>query len=197
MKRKEDNHMEDGQCMTYNGIIEGQSAWMAEYAQDMRKDAIRQAKKAFENGRDQIYSALTAVNCVLSYARAEGLTSLSENECFRGGKPHVLDLIEKKEHRTVPLRQYLAFGLDAIPGGEMPRWAGELMVNRYHANRYAAREAFIAYIYFVGVIGVVYCMPSEVLMEYFLSVIPDEETDTFNTFAERLRNQDMNVWWKE
>lgn len=169
--------------------MEGGLIPMSAYAREMQKNAIGQAKKAFENGREQIYSAMTVLNDVISYIRKEGLIALSHDNTFRGENPYVLDLIKEKEHGKVPLRQYLEFGLEHISCGETSELIEELMVNRYYVNSYAAEDAFTAYIYLIGVTRMMFGTSFDRLIDYFVSLIPDEEICTFNVFAGEIRKQ--------
>lgn len=161
---------------------------MSGYASEMRKDAVSQAKEAFENGRQKIFLALSVINDIISYARKEGLIALSSDADFRNGSPYILDL-EEKEYGTVPLRQYLQFGLDHISNGEQPEYVEELVTNRYFANSYAAEDAFIAYIYSTSVFGILYGLSFEQMLDYTASIIPDDELCEFNAFADEKKRQ--------
>ncbi|MDE7432338.1 MAG: hypothetical protein K2N34_10565 [Lachnospiraceae bacterium] len=85
------------------------------FARGMMRDAIRQAGTAFNEGREQIYLAMEVVSRVLAYALEEGRLALSKDQLFRGeGRPYILDIIEGKERREVPLRPYLEFGWNML-----------------------------------------------------------------------------------
>lgn len=157
---------------------------------EIQKNAVIQAGDAFKIEKERIYSALTALDGVISYLRKEGFPALSADEGFRGGKPYVLDMLEEKEQGKVPLRKYLEFGLEHLSSGKEPELLEELMINKYHANSYAAADAFIVYIYFMGVKGMSCGMPFSRMLEYFASVIPDTEADAFAAFAEESRKQE-------
>ena len=157
---------------------------------EIQKNAVIQAGDAFKTEREEIYSALTALDSVISYVRTEGFTALSADEDFRGGKPYVLDMLEEKDHGKVPLRKYLEFGLEHLSSGDEPELLEELMINKYHANSYAAADALIASIYLMGVKGMPCGMPFSQMLEYFTSVIPDAEADAFEAFAQERRKQE-------
>lgn len=161
---------------------------MFQYVQDMRMDAVRNSKEAFEKGRKQIYLAMTVLYDIMEYVKENSLLALSDDEFFREGKPYVLDIIEQKEHSEVPLRKYLKFGLEIASSGESPEILEDFMVSRYYANRYDAKDALTACIYCVGLIGMIYGICFRQLLKYFVSFIPDEEECTFYNFAEEKQN---------
>lgn len=125
----------------------------------------------------------------MAYAAAEGRMALSKEKLFRGEKPYILDIIESEEHRAVPLRLYLEFGMEYVTCGEEPEFIGELMVNRYYANGYVGAEAFIACIYCMGVLGLVYGTFVRELLKYFSSIIPGGETAEFERFVQEKEEQ--------
>ncbi|MDE7432337.1 MAG: hypothetical protein K2N34_10560 [Lachnospiraceae bacterium] len=79
--------------------------------------------------------------------------------------------------------------MEHVTCGESPEYIEELMVNRYLANGYAAEDALTAYIYCTSVVGLVYGVTFQQLLEYFASIVPDAETDRFNKFVEEKEGQ--------
>ena len=161
---------------------------MSQYVKRMRMDAVKQAKKAFESGGEQVYRAMEVIGEVMLYARRQGLTALAKAESFRNG-PYVLDLIEEKLGNKVPMRLYLEFGMEHISYGEEPEDVAELMVNRYFANGYMAADALVAYIYCISIVGMIYGISYAYMLEYFSSLVPDSEISGFSGFAEKKRKQ--------
>jgi len=161
---------------------------MFRYVKEMRLDAVRQARKAFGNGGQQVYAAMGAVGEVMLYARKQGLAALSKDEFFRNG-PYVLDIIEEKLGDKVPMRPYLEFGLEHISKGEEPEDVAGLMTNRYFASGYMAADALTAYIYCISILGMVYGVSYAYMLEYFGSLVPDCELSGFSGFAEEKRKQ--------
>lgn len=159
------------------------------YARGMMQDAIRQSHMAFQGNREQIYFAMEVVNRIMAYAAAEGRMALSKEQLFRGEKPYILDIIESEEHRAVPLRLYLEFGMEYVTCGENPEVIEEFMVNRYYANGYMETEAFTACIYCIGVLGLVYGTFFHDMLKYFSSIIPDSETAEFEIFVKEKEEQ--------
>lgn len=151
---------------------------------DMRQEALRQAKNAFaEGGREEIFFAVEVINEVLEYAKKEGLLALAKDEFFRQkGEPYILDAIEKKG-KTVPLKKYLAYGLDRVSYGDDLEMLDAFLENRYYANDYAGKDTFIAYIYLIGITAVAQGLSFEQILECFKSFIIDEEEDAFDEFA--------------
>jgi len=156
---------------------------MSPDVREMRMDAIKQAKEAFMDGRQQMYAALQAVGELLPYVWNNGVSELSKDESFREGKPYVLDLIEEKLGNKVPMRRYLEFGLEHISNGDDPADVAELLVNRYFAGRYTAADALTAYIYCISVERLVYGISYGRILEYVSSLVPDSELSRFDEFA--------------
>lgn len=161
---------------------------MFQYVKEMRLDAVRQARKAFGDGGQQVYAAMGAVGEVMLYARKQGLAALSKDEFFRDG-PYVLDIIEEKLGDKVPMRPYLEFGLEYISKGGEPEDVAGFMTNRYFASGYMAVDALTAYIYCISILGMVYGISYAYMLEYFVSLIPDSELAGFGRFAEEKRKQ--------
>ena len=159
------------------------------YAREMMREAIQQSRTAFKENRDQVYFAMEVVSRVMAYATTEGRMALSKEQLFRGDKPYILDMVENEEHRAVPLRPYLEFGMEYVTCGENPEVIGEFMVNRYYANGYMGAEAFTAYIYCIGVLGLVYGTFFHEMLKYFSSIIPDNEMDEFERFVKEKEEQ--------
>lgn len=156
---------------------------MSPDVREMRMDAIKQAKEAFMDGRQQMYAALQAVGELLPYVWNNGVSELSKDESFREGKPYVLDMIEEKLGNKVPMRRYLEFGLEHISNGEDPADVTELLVNRYFAGRYTAADALTAYIYCISIERLVYGISYARILEYVGSLVPDSEMSQFDKFA--------------
>jgi len=161
---------------------------MFRYVQEMRLDAVRQAKKAFGNGREQVYATMGVVGEVMLYARKQGIAALSLDEFFRDG-PYVLDIIEEKLGDKVPMRPYLEFGLEYISRGGEPEDVACLMTNRYFSSRYKAADALTAYIYCISILGMVYGISYAYMLEYFRSLVPDCGLSGFNGFMGEKRKQ--------
>lgn len=152
---------------------------------EMREEALRQAREAFAEGREEIYSAMEVIYDVLEYTIKESPIALSKDEFFRReGEPYILDAIEEKG-RKVPLKEYLAYGIDRVSYGEEFELLNVLMENRYFANAYSGKDAFISYIYMVGVIAIARGLAFEMILAYYRSFIIDEELEVFDMFASR------------
>lgn len=161
---------------------------MFQYVKEMRLDAVRKAKKAFGDSGRQVYCAMGVIGELMLYARTQGLAALSKEEFFRDG-PYVLDLIEEKIGDKVPMRPYLEFGLEHIHKGEEPEDVADLMTNRYFASGYMEADALTAYIYCIGILGMVYGISYAYMLEYFGSLVPDSELSGFGRFTEEKRKQ--------
>ena len=152
---------------------------------EMRQHALGQARKAFAEGREDIYSAMEVIHDVLEYTIKESPIALSKDEFFRReGEPYILDAIEEKG-RKVPLKEYLAYGIDRVSFGDEFELLNVFMENRYYANAYSGKNAFISYIYLVGVIAIARGLVFEMILAYYRSFIPDEEKEAFDKFASR------------
>ena len=152
---------------------------------EMREEALRQAHEAFAEGRDEIFFAIEVIYEILEYAKKEGLLALSKDEFFRqNGEPYILDAIEEKG-KKVPLKEYLAYAIDRVSFGDEFELLNVVMENRYYANAYSGKDAFISYIYLVGVIAIARGLSFEMILAYYRSFIPDEEEEAFDKFASR------------
>lgn len=153
---------------------------------EMRQHALGQAREAFAEGREEIYSAMEVIYEIVEYAKKEGLLALSKDEFFRReGEPYILDAIEEKG-KKVPLKEYLAYGIDRVSYGDEFELLNVFMENRYFANAYSGKDAFISYIYLVGVIAAIARgLAFETILAYYRSFIPDEEEEAFDKFASR------------
>lgn len=152
---------------------------------EMREEALRQAKVAFAEGREEIYSAMEVIYDVLEYTIKESPIALSKDEFFRReGEPYILDAIEEKG-KKVPLKEYLAYGIDRVSYGEEFELLNVVMENRFYVNAYSGKDAFISYIYLVGVIAIARGLAFEIILAYYRSFIPDEEEEAFDKFASR------------
>lgn len=149
---------------------------------DMRQDALRQAKAAFAESRDEIFSAIEVINEILEYAKKEGLLALSQDKFFRQEELHILDAIEEKG-KKVPLKQYLSYALEHVSNGEELELLDVFMENRYFANSYTGKEAYISYIYLIGITSIAQGLNFGQLLLCFRSLIPDSETESFEEFA--------------
>lgn len=152
---------------------------------EIREEALRQAKVAFAEGRDEIFFAIEVIYEILEYAKKEGLLALSKDEFFRReGEPYILDAIEEKG-KKVPLKEYLAYGIDRVSYGDEFELLNVVMENRYYANAYFGKDKLISYIYLVGVIAIARGMAFEMILAFYRSFIPDEELEVFDMFASR------------
>lgn len=152
---------------------------------EMREEVLRQAKVAFAEGREDIYSAIEVIYDVLEYTIKESPIALAKDEFFRReGEPYILDTIEEKG-KKVPLKEYLAYGIDRVSYGDEFELLNVVMENRYYANAYSGKDAFISYIYLVGVIAIARGLAFEMILSYYRSFIPDEEEEVFDQFASR------------
>ena len=152
---------------------------------EMREEALRQAKEAFATGREDIFAAVEVIHEVWEYTKKESPIALSKDEFFRKeGEPYILDAIEEKG-KKVPLKEYLAYALDSVSYGDDFELLNVVMENRYYANAYSGKDAFISYIYLVGVITIAQGLAFEMILRCFRSFIPDEEQEVFDKFASK------------
>lgn len=152
---------------------------------DMRQEALRQAKDAFAEGLEDIYAAMEVISDVLEYTIKEGPIALSKEECFRKkGELYVLDAIERTG-KKIPQRIYLAYGLDRISYGDAIEILAGFMENKYYANAYTGKAAYISFIYWIAIIGIVQGITFIDMLEHFRSVIPDAEEASFEMFASK------------
>ncbi|MCM1236405.1 MAG: hypothetical protein NC489_40520 [Ruminococcus flavefaciens] len=150
---------------------------------EMRQHALGQAREAFAESRDEIFYAMEVINEILEYAKREGLVALAKDEFFRQkGEPHILDAIERKG-RKVPLKEYLAFGLEHISNGDDFEVLDAFLVNRYYANSYTRKDAYISYVYLIGITNIAQGLNFGQILECFQSLIPDSEEEAFDAFA--------------
>lgn len=150
----------------------------------MREEALRQAKVAFAEGREDIFSAIDIIYDVLQYTIKESPIALAKEEIFRKGEPYILDALEGAG-KKVPLKRYLAFGLDRISyGDEMITLCG-FLENKYYANAYVGKDAYICFLYLIGIIGISQGQSWEDILSLFRTIIPDEEEEAFDAFAAR------------
>lgn len=147
-------------------------------------ETLRQAKGAFATGKEDIFAAIEVIHDVLQYAIKESPIALAKDEIFRRGEPYILDAIEEKG-KKVPLKEYLAYGIDRVSYGDDFELLNAVMENRYYANAYSGKDAFISYIYLTGVTAIAQGLPFEMMLVCFRSFIPDEEEWIFNEFASR------------
>lgn len=146
----------------------------------MREEALRQAKVAFAEGREDIFSAIDIIYDVLQYTIKESPIALAKEEIFRQGEPYILDALEGAG-KKVPLKKYLAFGLDRISYGDEPITLCRFLENKYYANAYVGKDAYICFLYLIGIIGISQGQSWEDILGHFRTIIPDEEA--FDAFA--------------
>lgn len=159
---------------------------------DMRQDALRQAKNAFaEEGKEEIFTAMEVINEVLEYAKKEGLLALSKDEFFRQG-PYILNAIEEKG-KTVPLKKYLSYGLERVSNGDNLEMLDGFLENKYFANAYTGREAYISYVYLIGITAIAQGLSFGQTLECFASLIPDFEEEVFDVFAAKWESSGKGV----
>ncbi len=150
----------------------------------MRRDVLGQVQKAFAQDKDQIYLAIHIIHEIVNYTKQNGLIVLSKYMGDREeDQPYVLDLIADEKQWDIPLRQYLEFGLELLSEGSEPEKIEELLSNKYFANAYKEKEAVIAYIYMLGLQGVIEGRPFFETLEYYCSFVPDDEMERFETFC--------------
>lgn len=148
----------------------------------MREEALRQAKVAFAEGREDIFSAIDVIYDVLQYTIKESPIALAKEESFRQGEPYILDTLEGAG-KKVPLKKYLAFGLDRISYGDEPITLCGFLENKYYANAYVGKDAYICFLYLIGIIGISQGQSWEDILGYFRTIILDEEEEAFDAFA--------------
>lgn len=148
----------------------------------MREEALRQAKEAFATGKEDIFAAIEVIHDVLQYTIKESPIALAKDEIFRRGEPYILDIIEATGTK-VPLKRYLTFALDNITYGNELGILTEHIKNKYYANGYAGRDAYIAFLYLNGVIGIAQGQSLEDILGHIRTIIPDEEEDEFDEFV--------------
>ena len=159
---------------------------------DMRQDALRQAHEAFAEGREDIFSAIDIIYDVLQYTIKESPIALAKEENFRKGEPHILDALEGAG-KKVPLKKYLAFGLDRISyGDEMITLCG-FLENKYYANAYVGKDAYICFLYLIGIIGISQGQSWEDTLGHFRTIIPDEEEEAFDAFVAKWESDGKGV----
>lgn len=150
---------------------------------DMRQHALGQAREAFAESREKIFAAMEVINEILEYAKREGLIALAKDEFFRQkGEPHILDVIERKG-KKVPLKEYLLFGLEHVSNGDDFEMLDAFLENRYYANAYTGSDAYISYLFLIGITSIAQGLNFGQILECFRSLIPDSETESFEKFA--------------
>lgn len=151
---------------------------------EMREEVLRQAKEAFATGREDIFAAVEVIHDVLQYAIKESPIALAKDEIFRRGEPYILDIIEATGTK-VPLKRYLTFTLDNITYGFEFGILVEHIKNKYYANGYAGKDAYIAFLYLIGVIGIAQGQSLEDILGHIRTIIPDEEEDAYDEFIKK------------
>lgn len=148
---------------------------------DMRQEALRQAKAAFAENKEEIFFVMEVINEVLEYAKKEGLLALDKNEFFRQkGEPYVLDAIEGKG-KKIPLKEYLAYGLECIANGD--EMLDVFLENKFYANAYTGKEAYISYVFFIGVTSIAQGLNWGQILRCYRSCIPDVSEEAYDVFA--------------
>lgn len=153
---------------------------------DMQKDALGHAQKAFLEDREQIFLAMHVILEVVKHACKDGLMALLKDGYARNGQPYFLDTMEEKEHIEVPLKRYLAFGMEIVSMGSGIEEAEKLLTNKYFVNAFAGTDAVIAYAYWIGLRGILRRSSYLSIFGYFMSIVPDAEEDAFEKFAAKL-----------
>lgn len=148
----------------------------------MREEALRQAKEAFATGKEDIFAAIEVIHDVLQYAIKESPIALAKDEIFRRGEPYILDIIEATGTK-VPLKRYLTFALDNITYGNEFGVLAELIKNKYFANNYTGKDAYIAFLYLIGVVGIAQGQSLEDILEHIRTIIPDEVEEAYDEFV--------------
>lgn len=69
--------------------------------------------------------------------------------------------------------------------GEGEEWKIVFMENRYFANSYTGKEAYISYIYLIGITSIAQGLNFGQILVCFRSLIPDSETEFFEKFASK------------
>lgn len=150
---------------------------------DMRQEALRQAKAAFAENKEEIFFAMEVIHEVLEYAKKEGLLALDKNEFFRQkGEPYVLDTIEGKG-KKIPLKEYLLFGLEHVSNGDDFEMLDVFLENKYYANAYTQKEAYICYVYVIGVKSIAQGLNWGQILQCYRSCIPNVSEEAFDVFA--------------
>lgn len=152
----------------------------------MRMDALEQSGKAFAEDSGKIFLAMHVIFEVAEYSRKNGFLVLSRDEYFRDGQPHILDVLEKKEYISVPLKRYLVFGLECVSSGTDADEMEEILSNRCYASSYTGTDIFIAYIYKLGIKVMQEGCNCSYMLNCFRSLVPDDAEDNFEAFADKL-----------
>ena len=147
-------------------------------------EALRQAKVAFATGKEDIFVAIEVNHDVLQYAIKESPIALAKDEIFRRGEPYILDALEGAG-KKVPLKKYLAFGLDRISYGDEPITLCGFLENKYYANAYAGKDAYICFLYLIGIIGISQGQSWEDILVHFKTIIPDEYEEAYDEFIKK------------
>ena len=150
----------------------------------MKEEALRQAKGAFAEGKKDIFSAIDVIYDVLQYTIKESSIALDKEEIFRQGEPYILDALEGAG-KKVPLKRYLAFGLDRISYGDELITLCGFLENKYYSNDYVGKDAYICFLYLIGIIGISQGQSWEDILGHFRTIIPDEYEEAYDEFIKK------------
>lgn len=161
---------------------------------DMCENALGQAKQAFAECRDEMFSVTILFTEICQYVKNEGLVALCKSEIFRSkGEPHILDVIEKKGIH-VQLKDYLLFGFSCISSCDDLEELNLLMKNKYFANSYNGKDLFIGFAYYSFIFQLARGDNLGKILEHFSSFLPDAETEAFELFlATKLKTDEKST----
>lgn len=163
---------------------------------DIRKDALGQAQKAFEENGRKIFLAMQATLEVVKHACKNGLAALQKDVDACNSQPYVLELVEEKGRFAIPLKNFLFFGLECVAMGIREEETKKLLSNKYFVNGFVGTDAVIAYIYLSGIIGILRKADYSDLLVWFTSMVPDAGERDFQRYLEKLDAGYSALVWK-
>lgn len=153
---------------------------------NIRKDALGQARKAFEEDSRKIFLAMQTAFEVVRHANKNGLNALQKDVDACNGQPYLLDLLEEKGRFTIPLKNFLYFAMECIAIGIGEEETKKLLANKYFVNGFTGTDAVIAYIYYLGIIAILRMADYSDLLLWFTSIVPDAGEGDFQGYLEKL-----------
>lgn len=158
---------------------------------DIKNEALKYANETFRESRDTVFFAMETIISILFYAKENGILALAKDDFFRNGQMHILDVIEKRKQKIIN-KNFLMFGLNCLIFGYDFGFLKELLENKFYVSC-SGKETYIAYIYFLGIMGIAEGLSSEYMFECFRSIIPDSQEEEFEKFEARWKLDEKSM----